>query len=72
VIVDVIIVNSVMGLKGWGRGEGSQNQEVGSCYQTRNQSGWGFATMSKTSDFQVSLGFFLFLPFHKGVFLIDD
>jgi hypothetical protein len=29
VIVDIVIVNSVMGLKGWGRGEGVQNQEVG-------------------------------------------
>jgi hypothetical protein len=51
-IVDVVIVNSKMGLKVWERGEGSQNQGVGSCYQTRDQSVWRFATMSKTSDFK--------------------
>jgi hypothetical protein len=66
-IVDVVIVNSVMGVKGWERGEESQNQEVGICYQTGNQNGWGFATMSKTLDFQVSLGFVLFFLFTKGL-----
>jgi hypothetical protein len=36
-------------VKGWG-----------SCYQTRDQVGWGFATMRKILAFQVSWGSFLF------------
>jgi hypothetical protein len=66
-IVDVTIVNSVVVLKGWERGEESQNQGVDSCYQTRDQIGWGFTTMSKTPDFQERLGFFLFFLFTKGL-----
>jgi hypothetical protein len=53
-IVDVIIVNSVMWAEGWERGE------WGSCYQTGDQSGWEFATMSKKLALQVSWGFLLF------------
>jgi hypothetical protein len=59
VIFDVVVVNSVLGLKGW---EGVKRVGIkgwGRCYQARDQSGWGFATMSKTPDFQVKLG----LPF---------
>ncbi len=56
-----------MVLKVWERSEGSQNQVVGSCYQTRDQSGQGFPTMSKTPDFQVRLGFFLFFLFTMGL-----
>jgi hypothetical protein len=42
-----------IGIKGWG-----------SCYQARDQSGSGLATMSKTHAFQVNMGFLSF--FHKG------
>jgi hypothetical protein len=42
-----------------GGGEGRLESEgEGSWFQARDQSGWGFAAMSKTSVFQVS-GFFL-------------
>ncbi len=53
VIVDVI-VNSVMGLRGWGRVKGVKIKGWGSCC------GWGFATMSKTLAFQISRGFLYF------------
>jgi hypothetical protein len=59
VMIDVVVVNNVIGLKGWERGEGVRIKGWGSCYQARDQSGWGFATMSKTSAFQVSWGSFL-------------
>jgi hypothetical protein len=46
-------------LRGWEgvRGE-LESKDEGSWFQARDQSGWGFATMSKTSAFQVR-GFFL-------------
>ncbi len=44
--------------QGGGRGEGNLESREGSWYQARDQSGWGYATMSKTSTFQVS-GVFL-------------
>jgi hypothetical protein len=68
-IVDVVVVIKCnvnrgsgkevkgVGIKGWG-----------SCYHARDQSGWGFATMSKTLAFQVSMGFFS--SFSQGVWLI--
>jgi hypothetical protein len=39
VIVDIVIVNNVMGLKGWERGEGARITGWGSCFQTRDQTG---------------------------------
>ncbi len=60
-IVDVVIVISVMWAKGWGRGVRGKSQRVGSSYLARDQSGWGFATMSKKLAFQVSRSFLLFL-----------
>jgi hypothetical protein len=59
-IVDVVVVKSVMWAEGWGRGERGKSQGVGSRYQTRDQSGWEFAPMSKKLAFQVSRGFLLF------------
>jgi hypothetical protein len=59
-IVDVAIVNSVIWAEGWGRGERGKSQGVGSSYQTRDQSGWEFATMSKKLAIQVSWGFYYF------------
>jgi hypothetical protein len=60
-IVDVVVVNSVMWAKGWERGERARVKGWGSCYQTGDQSGWEFATMSKKLAFQVSWGSLLFL-----------
>jgi hypothetical protein len=64
VIVDVVITHNV-GQRGGKGVRGNRKLRVGSCYQARDQSGWGFATMSKTSAFQVSGNFFY--HFHKGV-----
>jgi hypothetical protein len=57
-IVDVVVV--IVRAKGVGGGEGGlESKGEGSWFQARDQSGWEFATMSKTSAFQVG-GFFLF------------
>ncbi len=58
--VDVVIVNSVILAEGWERGEGAKAKVWGSCYQTGDQSGWEFATMSKKLALQVSWGSLLF------------
>ncbi len=52
-IVDVVVVIYVVWAKGVGGGEGRLETKGGAV----DQSGLGFATMSKTSVFQVS-GFF--------------
>jgi hypothetical protein len=57
VIADVVIVDSVMGLRGW-MVEGGKNQRVGQLLT--DQSGWGLATMGKTLALQVSWGFCFF------------
>jgi hypothetical protein len=75
VIVDVVVVNSVMGLKGPRGGKGVKGVGIegwDSCYQARDQSGWGFASMSKTLDLQVSWGFPSFPSFDKGFWLMID
>jgi hypothetical protein len=40
--------------------EGARAKGWGSCYQTGDQSGWEFATMSKKLALQVSWGFLFF------------
>jgi hypothetical protein len=58
-IVDVVVV--IYGLKGVGGGERIlESKGESSWFQARDLSGWGFATMSKTSVFQVVGFFFLF------------
>jgi hypothetical protein len=62
---------TVVWAKGVGGGEGRlESKGEGSWFQARDQSGWGFATMSKTSVFQVS-GFFL-PPFSARGFAQDN
>ncbi len=56
-IVDVVIVNIVMGLIGWERGEGGQNQGVGQLLPGKGPEWMGTRHMSKTPDLQVSWGF---------------
>ncbi len=54
-IVDVVVV--IQCSVGWRGGKGVKGVRVkgwSSCYQARDQSGWGFATKSKTLAFQVS------------------
>jgi hypothetical protein len=59
VIVDVVIVDSVMWAEGWERGERGKSQGWSSCYQTGDQGGWKFVTMSKKLALQVSRGFLI-------------
>jgi hypothetical protein len=68
VTVDVVVVNCVMGLKGWEKGKGGKKQGVGQLLPGKGPEWIGIATTSKASDLQVSRGFLFFLPFHKGVF----
>ncbi len=68
-IVDVIVVNSVMGLKGWERGEGGQNRGVGQLLLGRGPELMRIHHHEQNIGLQVSWGSFLL--FQKGV-LLDD
>jgi hypothetical protein len=58
-IVDVVVVNSVLRD---GKGvKGARVKGWGIYYQTGDQSGWEFTTMSKKLALQVSWGSLLFL-----------
>jgi hypothetical protein len=65
VIVDVNVVNSVMWLKRWGRGEGSQNQRVGQLLPDKGPEWIGICNHEQNirlpSKFEGS-----FLSFTKG------
>ncbi len=65
-IVDVIVVNSVMGLKGWERGEGGQNQRVGHLLPGKGPEWMGIRHHKPNIGFTSKLGFFS--SFSKGVF----
>jgi hypothetical protein len=61
VIVDVVTVNRLMWAKGWERSEMAKAKGWGICYQTGDQSGWEFVTMSKKLALKASRGSLLFL-----------
>jgi hypothetical protein len=72
VIVDVVIGNSVMWAEGGGKGVKGEVKGWGSCYQTGDQSGWEFATVSKKLALQVSRGslFFARGSFYSCLYIV--
>jgi hypothetical protein len=61
VIVDVVVVNSLMGPKGWERGEGGRNQGVGQLLPGKGPEWMGICHHEQNTGLPSKLGFpFLF------------
>jgi hypothetical protein len=58
VTVDFVVVNSVMGLKGWERGEGGQNQGVGQLLPGKGPEWMGIRHHEQNIGFPSKLEFF--------------
>ncbi len=66
-IVDVSVVNSVMGLKGWERGEGGLNQGVGQLLPGKGPEWMGIRHHEQNIGPPCKLGFsFLFFLLTQG------